>query len=88
MDIQDTTRTAVEDVIRSRFGPAVRTVTMEPGQDAEGDDILLIRVEMGRDTGPDVFKDTFFGLTDLVRQALGERFRGIFPVIRPVEHAG
>ena len=52
--------------------------------DEQGDDVLLIRVMMSKDTTAGDFSNRFFGLTGRVRNALGDEMRGLFPVIRPV----
>ncbi len=84
MQVTDEVRHAVEDVIRDRFGGKVESIEISVSSDEQGDDVLLIRVMMSKDTTAGDFSNRFFGLTGRVRNALGDEMRGLFPVIRPV----
>ncbi|SDE63156.1 hypothetical protein SAMN05421720_10973 [Rhodospira trueperi] len=53
--------------------------------DEDGEEVLLIRTAMTKDTTENDFSGRFSGLTGRVRDALGEDRRGVFPVIRPIE---
>lgn len=83
--LAEATREAIKDVVRARFPGKVRDVRFRFGVDDTGDDILTIEIHMSSDTTADDFRGRFFGLTDLIRNAMGEDMRDVFPFIRPME---
>lgn len=85
MQLTDMERSAVERVIRERFGAKVRKVVIESLSETDDGLVITILVEMAQNTTADDFSGRFFGLTGRVRNALGENMRGVFPIIRPVE---
>ncbi|GEO82733.1 hypothetical protein [Pararhodospirillum oryzae] len=85
MLVKTEARQAVETVMRERFPGKVEHIEMEPGSDQTGEEILVIRVFLSTDTTASDFKGRFFGLTELVRSALGDEWHGVFPIIRLVE---
>lgn len=85
MQLTDTMLHSIENVIRDRFPGKVRGVEIRPGTDEAGENVLMIKVIMARDTTAADFSGRFFGLTRLVRNAMGDDMRGVFPLIRPVE---
>ncbi|KND17815.1 hypothetical protein ADZ37_17230 [Pannonibacter phragmitetus] len=85
MQLKDEVRVAVDEIIRNRFAGKVEDIKFEALEDDLGEELLLIRVMMSPDTTGKDFAGRFFGLTGLVRHALGEDMRNVFPIIRPVE---
>ncbi|MBW7920763.1 MAG: hypothetical protein H3C51_01530 [Rubellimicrobium sp.] len=79
------TRDSISDVVRARFPGKVRDVRFRFDVDNMGDDILTIEIHMSPDTTADDFRGRFIGLTELVRKAMGDDLRDVFPFIRPME---
>ena len=74
----------IEQIIRDRFASGkVEDVHIEWGADeVDGDLALQITAYMSDDLTEEDVKGRYFGLTRLVRDAMGEGMRHIFPYIR------
>ena len=83
--VSDDIRAAIEKVVRERFPGKVHQLEFEPSISYDGEDVLIIRVFMDKSTTADDFKGRFIGLTGLVRSAMGDEMRHIFPMIHPTE---
>ena len=75
---------AVREAVMARFGADVTGVEIRERHDMEGEMQLLVEVQFSAATAPQTVSSGFFGLTGLVRRAMGADLEGVFPVIRPV----
>lgn len=75
---------AVRNAVIERFGKDVTGVEIKERRDMEGEVQLLVEVQFSAETAPQTVSSGFFGLTGLVRKAMGADMESVFPVIRPV----
>jgi len=75
---------AVRQAVMDRFGTEVTGVEIRERHDMEGEMQLLVEVQFSAATASKTVSSGFFGLTGLVRRAMGSELEGVFPVIRPV----
>lgn len=85
MQLTDATRDAIRGVVRARFPGKVEDVRIRLDVDDAGEDVLRIEIHMSPDTTAEDFRGRFLGLTDLVRKAMGDDMKDVFPFIRPME---
>lgn len=83
MKIDDDLRERVKRAIIDRFEPGViRDVRLEAIEILEDDEEIRLVFTIETDADPEMIGRRFFGLTDKVRTALGEEWRGYFPILQ------
>lgn len=83
MEITQEDVNAVADVIQDRYPPElIQAVEMEKTYDSTGEECLYIYVYMDKRTKPDDIKGGLFGLPKLLRNALRDELKGLFPHVR------
>jgi len=83
MKIDDDLKRRVRQVIIDRFDPGViRDVRLESVEIDEGEEEIRLVFTIETDADPEMIGRGFFGLTDKVRTALGEDWRGYFPILQ------
>lgn len=81
-EIKDRVLAALRDRFDARLVRNIRLDSVEIDDD-EGELRLVFTIEMVPDADAGEIGRRYFGLTDQVRTALGNDWRGYFPILRP-----
>ena len=83
MYIDKSAEESLQAIIAKQFGAAATSVEIVSiDVDDERSEIRIL-VAIDTDAKPQELAENYFGLTGTVREALGEKWRGFFPVITP-----
>ncbi|AMY71809.1 hypothetical protein FALB51S_00820 [Frigidibacter albus] len=82
--VSDLILTEIQRVIEDRFGEVAEQAIIDASTDVDGEMHFTITVVMSRARRAREEGNYLFGLTALLRKALGSEYAGVFPVIRPV----
>jgi len=83
LQLDDRVLEKVRQAIMDRFDPGViKDVRLESVEVSEDDDEIRLVFTIETDADPELIGRRFFGLTDKVRKALGEEWRGYFPILQ------
>lgn len=83
MEIDKNAIIALRKIIADQLGAAAKSAEiLSINVDDERSEIRIV-VAIQSDAKPQDLAEGYFGLTGSVREALGERWRGFFPVITP-----
>lgn len=89
MQLDDRVLEKVRQAIQDCFDPGMVTnVRVDRIDILEEDDELRIVFTIETDADPKLIGRRSFGLTDKVRKALGEEWRGYFPILQSEIHRG
>lgn len=84
MNIDEDLKKRVIKAIIDRYDDGViRAVRLVSVEVVEDEDEVRFVFEIESDADPETIGKGYFGLTDRVRKALGEDWRGYFPILRP-----
>lgn len=82
MEITQKDVNAVADVIQDRYPPElIQSVEMEKTYDSSGEECLYIYVYMDKKTTAEDLKEGLLGLPSLLRDALRDELKGLFPYV-------
>ncbi len=83
MMVTEELKDRVKQAIIDRFDPGViRDVRLESIEVVEDQEEIRFVFTIETDADPEMIGRRFFGLTDKVRIALGEDWRGYFPILQ------
>ncbi len=83
MQVDNNLKERVRCAIIDRFEPGViRDVRLESIEIDEDEEEIRLIFTIETDADPEMIGRRFFGLTDKVRKALGEDWRGYFPILQ------
>lgn len=83
MQLDDKVLENVRQAIMNCFDPGViKDVRLEAVEVSEDDDEIRLVFTIETDADPKMIGRGFFGLTDKVRTALGDEWRGYFPILQ------
>jgi hypothetical protein len=83
MQVDNNLKERVRRAIIDRFEPGViRDVRLESIEIDEDEEEVRLIFTIETDADPEMIGRRFFGLTDKVRKALGEDWRGYFPILQ------
>ncbi|WP_157932960.1 hypothetical protein [Roseovarius salinarum] len=83
MQVDNDLKERVRHAIIDRFEPGViRDVRLESIEIDEDEEEIRLIFTIETDADPGMIGRRFFGLTDKVRKALGEDWRGYFPILQ------
>lgn len=83
MQVDNNLKERVRRAIIDRFEPGViRDVRLESIEIDEDEEEIRLIFTIETDADPEMIGRRFFGLTDKVRKALGEDWRGYFPILQ------
>jgi hypothetical protein len=84
MVVDDDLKRRVINAIIGRYDSGViRDVRLVSVEVVEDEDEIRFVFEIESDADPETIGKGYFGLTDRVRKALGDDWRGYFPILRP-----
>lgn len=88
-DDLDDLKNRVADAIKDRYASGViKSVTLQTVEVSEDEAEIRFVFTIETDADPETIGEGFFGLTDKVRQVLGDNLHGYFPILQPEFHRG